>query len=110
VLADFRQLDAVFLQRIGVDGREIHAAQIEQRVHVLGRAARHDGQHVKVRAVIDHAGHLRGEPQRCTFDQAGRESHRPGIHFFLLPGEIERPRRRRRRRLGAFSALCRGLI
>ncbi len=69
---------------IGVDDREIDAAQVEQRVQVLGRPARDDGQDMQVRAVIDHARHLRGQPERRAFDQAGRQADGPGVDLVLL--------------------------
>ena len=94
VLPDFRELDPVLLQGVGVDDRQIDAAQIEQRIHVLGWAARDDGQDMQVVPVIDDSGHLRRQTQRRAFDQAGSEADGPGVNLSLLLLIGQRARRR----------------
>ena len=84
VAPDFRELDPVLFQRVGIDDRQIDAAQIEQRIQVLRRAARDDGQDVQIVPVIDDAGHLRRQTQRRALDQAGSEADRPGVYLLLL--------------------------
>jgi hypothetical protein len=45
---------------------------------------------VKVLPVINHSGHLRGQPQRGTFDEASSQAHRPGIDLVLSLREGQR--------------------
>ncbi len=84
MFADRREPDPVFLQRVGIDDREIDAAQIEQRIEVLRGAARDDGQDMQVRPIVDNARHLGRQAQRRALDQAGREANCPGVDLLLL--------------------------
>ena len=81
---DLRNLNLVLFERVGIDNCRINAAQIEQRVQIFRCAPRDDRQDMQIRAVINDAGHLGGEPERRTFKQAAGEADGPGVHPLLF--------------------------
>ena len=83
-LLDFRHLDLVLFERVGIDDRHIDAAQIEQRIQVFRGAAGDDRQDMHIRPVVDDAGDLRRKADRRALEQAAGEADRPGIHLLFL--------------------------
>ena len=82
------------LERVRVDDRGVHALEVEQRLHVLGRAAGDDGKHVQVVAIVHDAGDLGRETDRRAFQLTAGQPDGPGIE--LLDGL----------RLGGLRGIC----
>ena len=74
-VADFWVILEV-VKYIAVDDRCVDALEIQEIMHVLEGAARHDRQDAHVGAVINHAREFDGKAQRGTFRKTGGQPDR----------------------------------